>query len=104
MHPDGYGKYSGRQAHRVVYETLAGPVPDGLELDHLCRQKACVNPQHLEPVTHRENMRRRFADYSVCKHAYTPENTYVMPSGTRDCRACIRRRAAEYKARKRAAR
>lgn len=45
-------------AHRVLFEHLVGPVPDGHELDHLCRNRGCVNPDHLEPVTHLENMRR----------------------------------------------
>jgi hypothetical protein len=47
-----------RKAHRVVYEIHRGPIPAGLELDHLCRNPSCVNPDHLEPVTHAENMRR----------------------------------------------
>src|SRR5687767_10789272 len=47
-----------RRAHRVAFEIFRGPIPDGLELDHLCRVKACVNPWHLEPVTHAENMLR----------------------------------------------
>lgn len=61
---NGYGQAAigdgGRinQAHRVVYEALVGPIPEGLELDHLCRNPSCVNPDHLEPVTHAENMRR----------------------------------------------
>lgn len=45
-------------AHRALYQLLVGPIPEGLELDHLCRNRACVNPAHVEPVTHEENMRR----------------------------------------------
>lgn len=59
---NGYGRIrvGGRQqgAHRISYELFVGPVPTGLELDHLCRLRHCVNPGHLEPVTHAENMRR----------------------------------------------
>src|SRR5208337_4315885 len=61
-HPLGYGSSSGdgedRIAHRMIYKRHRGPIPEGLELDHLCRQTSCVNPDHLEPVTHAENMRR----------------------------------------------
>jgi len=60
--PSGYGAIyvEGRilRTHRVSYELLVGPIPEGLHLDHLCRNKACFNPEHLEPVTHVENMRR----------------------------------------------
>lgn len=62
INPNGYGSFKvdgrPRRAHRVVYEWLVGPIPAGLELDHLCFNKACVRPDHLEPVTHKENMQR----------------------------------------------
>lgn len=59
----GYGDFrmpeGPRRAHRLAYENLVGPIPEGLELDHLCRVRNCVNPQHLEPVTRSENARRQ---------------------------------------------
>lgn len=103
QHPLGYGRIGVgrtiRLAHRVSYELLVGPIPDGLELDHLCRTPACVRPDHLEPVTHAENMRRGYGasgrNYRAraCKsgHPWTPENThYRKGSGSRYCRACAR--------------
>lgn len=56
--PNGYGKLGGSWAHRLSYETFVGPIPEGLDLDHLCRNRGCVNPDHLEPVTRKENLRR----------------------------------------------
>lgn len=95
----GYGVFRGPDrnvgAHRFAYEDVAGPIPEGLELDHLCRTPLCVNPAHLEPVTHAENMARgSIAAKTHCKHghAYTSENTGRNPNGTRYCRACNRER------------
>lgn len=99
--PEGYGRirWNGRQpvAHRVVFELLVGPVADGLQIDHLCRVRRCVNPAHLEPVTPLENVHRSTsADYWLSKthcprqHPYTAANTYVTKRGGRTCRTCAR--------------
>lgn len=68
----GYGSFwhEGRmqKAHRVSYKLMRGEIPAGLFLDHLCRQPACVNPFHLEPVTHTENVRRGNSTKTICKH------------------------------------
>lgn len=96
----GYGNFhlDGRErvAHRLAYEWLVGPIPEGLDLDHLCRVRRCVNPAHLEPVTRRENVLRspiaiaaQHARKTHCPagHEYTPENTYTY-NGWRCCRRC----------------
>ena len=100
----GYGQFSVRRrmvySHRFSYELRRGPVPAGLELDHLCRNPSCVNPDHLEAVTHRENALRgesmpaRYAARTCCSrgHEYTPENTRVTKRGARLCRICDRAR------------
>lgn len=100
--PHGYGTFwlDGRKvrAHRFSYERFVGPIPDGLELDHLCRNTRCVNPEHLEPVTRAENLRRAHWPNSRkthCKHGheYTSENTYHW-RGHRVCRTCQKERRA----------
>lgn len=76
--------------HRWVYEFLVGPIPDGLDLDHLCRVRNCANPDHLEPVTRSENLFRAHDDACAKGHTRTIENTYVNPrTGTRSCRTCL---------------
>jgi hypothetical protein len=85
-------------AHRFVWEQIAGPIPKGLVLDHLCKNKRCVNPEHLEAVTQGVNAFRGGTDggnaaKTHCKHGhgFTPENTYIRVNGWRGCRACQRR-------------
>lgn len=95
--PNGYGtvfqpvRGEARLPHRWAYQFLRADIPDGLELDHLCRNRRCVNPWHLEPVTRRVNAQRGVGSKEACVngHPYTEENTYVRPDrGTRMCRAC----------------
>jgi hypothetical protein len=99
-----YGRYA--KAHRVVYETLIGPIPAGLQLDHLCRVTLCVNPKHLEPVTMQENIRRGSGNGSAlwappthCAkgHELTADNVYVTAAGKRLCKACKHGRDKAYR-------
>ena len=103
----GYGSfwYRGKpvQAHKFAYEQANGQVPNGLELDHICRNKVCVNPNHLEPVVHRVNCMRgdspklsssRQKQKTHCPrgHEYTAANTIRTKESWRVCRTCKERR------------
>ncbi len=120
IQPNGYSYISSnngrtnRIAHRVAYELLVGPIPEHLEIDHLCRNRECVNPQHLEAVTHSVNQKRspvvrlrlqkmaaaaldmritNLRASSTCRrgHLWNRENTYYYPNsprGQRGCRIC----------------
>lgn len=98
---EGYGelRVDGRlvRAHRFAYEYFRDPVPEGFELDHTCRNRACANPWHQEPVRHDENLKRSPIQISAinarkmyCKrgHKFTAENTYRTKDGNRECRTC----------------
>jgi len=104
----GYGIFfkDGRTglAHRLSYEHFVGKIPDGLSLDHKCRNTFCVNPEHLEPVTHLENVQRgmaaivsgaRMRAISHCPsgHPYIEENIYYRKNGYRDCKICAQERS-----------
>jgi hypothetical protein len=107
---DGYGRVfdGGKEwlAHRAIYTRLVGPIPSGLTIDHLCRNRACVNPNHLEPVTHKINTLRgntlqaANAAKTHCHrgHEFDPVNTRLF-RGMRRCRSCDRDRSARYRAR-----
>ena len=91
-------------AHRVAYEWANGAIPEGMQLDHLCRVRNCVNPDHLEVVTQRVNILRgasptaKNASKTQCAHGhpYDSRNTYWRPDGDgRACKACIHRRRTE---------
>ena len=104
IRPDGYGLIylaevgKQRRSHRVVYEALVKQIDSSLVLDHLCRNRRCCNPDHLEEVTQKENSLRGVSPFAAknkqthCKHGHelSGENLYIHPQrGTRNCRKCL---------------
>ena len=95
----GYGRMRGASAHRIAYEQAKGPIPEGLTIDHLCRNRACGNPDHMQAVTNRENVLRgvgptaRNARKTHCPkgHPFDEANTFTG-RGYRECRTCWRER------------
>ena len=99
----GYGRFSinpgnhRTMAHRLAYALIVGPISPGLTIDHLCRNKGCVNPSHLQAVCNRTNVLRGVGRSAVnarkreCVrgHSYTPENTLMNKDGSRWCKACL---------------
>ena len=105
---NGYGKArvpgirNPQYTHRLAYELARGPIPEGLEIDHLCRNRSCCNPDHLEAVTRAENVRRANwppKTHCLWGHEFTPENTYLYRDGRR-CRECGLRRDRESRRRR----
>lgn len=102
INQNGYGHFKFRsknyKSHKWIYEQTVGPIPHGLELDHLCRNKVCVNIKHLEPVTHRENVLRGTAPaakqarqtHCLNGHEFNEENTNFRTKNKRRCRVCDR--------------
>lgn len=108
---NGYGHFSPEHSthvssHRYAYELYIGPIPEGMQLDHLCRNRICCNPSHLEPVTCKENLLRgdtfnaKNASRTHCPkgHPYRGENL-MLQNGSRHCRACRRQTTQAWRAR-----
>lgn len=99
LNPAGYGGtirawHKGWLPHRLAHKVMTGPIPDGYQVDHLCRVRNCINPTHLEAVTQAENLRRQGAAVIHCPrgHAYSRTNTYRSADNLRRCRICARDR------------
>lgn len=105
----GYGRFGRGYVHREAYERAVGPIPDGLDIDHLCRNRGCGNPGHLEPVTHFENCRRGSQaqqTHCVNGHEFAGDNLLIRFRRTgapyRQCRQCTYDRANAQVRRRRA--
>lgn len=110
--PSGYGQWTVRglttsRAHRIVWELLRGPIPDGLVIDHLCRNRACCNPDHLRVVTLRvnalensEGISAKMAAREDCRYGHGPLRPHKYVEGKRHCHECARLAARDYQRRR----
>jgi len=114
INPHGYGRLTvggrhGKYAHRHIWELEHGPIPEGMRVHHICRNRACVNVEHLSLVTHKENIllgvgptaANARKTHCVHGHLLDERNTYLRPGGGRDCRRCVVARVTAYRKRKR---
>ena len=111
-HPKGYGNFwhahTMVKAHRFSYELSHGPIPEGLQIDHLCRVRHCVNPAHLEAVTNQENIirgegfagRQSRQTHCIHGHPFSEGNMYIRNDGARICKMCQSERSRKYYLRK----
>lgn len=116
----GYGRFNRNircrgdvvNAHHMAWEIYRGPVPDGLSVDHLCKNRRCVNPDHLEPVTQAVNFTRgdahkRWSEAALSRthcrrgHPFSGDNLYINPDGHRECKECRRIAMRKYDKRRR---
>lgn len=107
---DGYGKIDKTTAHRAAFQHYRGTIAHGLEIDHTCEVRCCVNPQHLDVVTHEENLRRTYArgrhfqaamTHCGKGHPFSGDNLYVNPNnGKRICNTCIREHGRKHDAKR----
>src|SRR6185295_6669322 len=112
VNPDGYGQIqvngAPRGAHRIAFELANGPIPNGMQIDHLCRVRCCVNPNHLEIVTAKTNTLRgrSIQSFNAVKtkcskgHMLDGQNLYIRSNGSRTCKTCCRDAARRYRARR----
>lgn len=112
----GYGRFRRRPAHAVAYELAIGPLPEGMEPDHLCRVRCCIEPTHLEAVTHKVNLQRspagilaRVGRLNLAKthcpqgHPYAGDNLFIHKRGARSCRTCMRDSTRRQRSKRKAA-